>query len=90
MRERCGSAARLVTAALAVAIAGLAATPARAADPYRWCAEYGGDMGGTSSCYFHTLDQCRAAISGNGGFCRQNPYYTGAPEGLPGRAKPRR
>jgi hypothetical protein len=46
------------------------------ADPYRWCAEYGG--GGTN-CYFVTLDQCRAAISGNGGFCRQNGFYDGRP-----------
>ena len=46
------------------------------ADPYRWCAEYGG--GGTN-CYFVTLEQCRAAISGNGGFCRQNGFYDGRP-----------
>ncbi|MBX9826695.1 MAG: DUF3551 domain-containing protein [Xanthobacteraceae bacterium] len=45
------------------------------ADPYRWCAEYGG---GGSNCYFVTLNQCQAAVSGNGGFCRANPFYTGA------------
>jgi hypothetical protein len=47
------------------------------ADPYRWCAEYGGGRGGGTNCYFVTLQQCRAAVSGNGGFCRQNTFYTG-------------
>ena len=47
------------------------------ADPYRWCAEYGGGRGGGTNCYFVTLEQCRAAASGNGGFCRPNPFYTG-------------
>ena len=52
---------------------------AHAGDPYRWCAEYaGGDIGsGGSNCYFVTLEQCRATISGNGGFCTQNQFYTG-------------
>jgi hypothetical protein len=51
------------------------------ADPYRWCAEYGGGGagGGGTNCYFVTLEQCRAAISGNGGFCRQNGFYDGRP-----------
>ena len=45
------------------------------ADPYRWCAEYGaGGDGGSANCYFLTLDQCRAAISGFGGFCRENGF----------------
>jgi hypothetical protein len=48
------------------------------ADPYRWCAEYGGFRGGGgTNCYFVTLNQCRAAISGVGGFCRPNQFYTG-------------
>lgn len=47
------------------------------ADPYRWCAEYGGARGGGTNCYFVTLQQCRAAVSSNGGFCRQNTFYTG-------------
>jgi len=50
------------------------------ADPYRWCAEYGnGDSGGGTNCYFVTLEQCRATVSGNGGFCRQNGFYDGRP-----------
>ena len=35
------------------------------ADPYRWCALYGGGgQGGGRNCYFITLEQCRWAISG--------------------------
>jgi hypothetical protein len=47
------------------------------ADPYRWCAELSlsGDVG--TNCYFMTLEQCRAAISGVGGFCRPNILYPG-------------
>jgi hypothetical protein len=56
---------------------GAALAPSAQADPYRWCADYGGGRGGGTNCYFVTLQQCRAAISGNGGFCRQNGFYTG-------------
>jgi hypothetical protein len=50
------------------------------ADPYRWCAEYaGGQNGGGTNCWFVTYEQCRAAISGNGGFCRVNTFYDGRP-----------
>jgi hypothetical protein len=61
------------------------------ADPYRWCAEYGGSGGGGggTNCYFVTLEQCRAAISGNGGFCRENGFYDGRPVTTPGSAIPR-
>ena len=52
------------------------------ADPSRWCAEYGGFFGGGgTNCYFRTLQQCRAAISGNGGYCRPNTFYTGSGRG---------
>lgn len=48
------------------------------ADPYRWCAQYGGmDGDGGRNCGFVTLEQCRAAISGVGGDCEPNPFYTG-------------
>ena len=63
------------------------------ADPYRWCAEYGGggQGGGGTNCYFVTLDQCRAAISGMGGFCRPNNFYDGrpvvTPEDIPARRR---
>ena len=47
------------------------------ADPYRWCAIY--RARGATNCYFVTLDQCRAAISGLGGFCQPNNFYDGRP-----------
>jgi Protein of unknown function (DUF3551) len=52
-------------------------TPAYA-DPYRWCAQYnGGEGDGGRNCGFVTIDQCRAAISGIGGICEPNQFYTG-------------
>jgi hypothetical protein len=73
----------LVFVSLAALIGGLSATPARA-DPYRWCAEYGGSGGGGhTSCYFNTFAQCQASVSGVGGFCRQNPFYDGRPVTTP-------
>jgi hypothetical protein len=62
-------------------LAGSAVQPAHA-DPYRWCAQYGGRNGGTN-CYFVTYEQCRAALSGNGGFCNPNPFYDGRPVTTP-------
>ena len=46
------------------------------ADPYRWCAHYG-MRGGGINCGFVTLAQCRATVSGIGGFCAENQFYTG-------------
>jgi Protein of unknown function (DUF3551) len=69
--------------ALTAAVAGLLAigvltyADGAKADPYRWCAEYGGGRGGSTNCYFVTLEQCRATVFGNGGFCRPNTFYTG-------------
>lgn len=67
---------RVALAALAILVVGFSADRA-SADPYRWCAQYGGLVGGPTNCYFMTLRQCHAAISGVGGFCRPNPFYTG-------------
>ena len=47
------------------------------ADPYRWCAVY--SARGATNCYFTSLDQCRAALSGMGGFCQPNNFYDGRP-----------
>jgi hypothetical protein len=41
----------------------------------------GGVEGGMISCYFLTLEQCRATVLGVGGFCRVNLGYDGRPEG---------
>ena len=58
----------------AVALAGIA-RPAAAIE-YPWCAQYsGGDTGGGRNCGFFTLEQCRATVSGIGGFCEPNLFY---------------
>lgn len=62
----------------AVGAAFFTATAARAEIQYPWCAEYGGDDANAVNCGFTTLAQCRATISGMGGFCHENPAYTGA------------
>ena len=54
------------------------------ADPYKWCALYSmGRGGGAQNCYFVTLEQCRAAVSGVGGFCKENLFYDGRPVRTP-------
>jgi len=68
---------RIVFVALVAVLAAPAFDGARA-DPYRWCAIYGGE-GGYQNCYFMTLEQCQAAVSGTGGFCTPNPFYDGRP-----------
>src|SRR5262245_1710647 len=44
-------------------------------DPYPWCAVYSDDAGGASNCGFLTIEQCRATVSGIGGFCEPNQFY---------------
>jgi len=53
--------------------------------PYKWCAVYSGRDGSTN-CYFITLEQCRATVSGAGGFCQPNGFYDGRPVETPGSA----
>ena len=67
---------------LAAGLMLLGATAAQA-DPYKWCAQYGGRSGGGTNCYFVTLQQCQAAISGIGGFCRRNNFYDGRAQRTP-------
>ena len=69
--------ALFIAAALAPVVA---PTPARAQIYYPWCANYGGDMGGSSNCGFSTYEQCRATIHGMGGSCDRNPFYSQAAE----------
>jgi Protein of unknown function (DUF3551) len=47
-------------------------SPAQAQN-YPWCADYAGF--GSQNCGFTTLQQCQAALSGNGGFCNANTQY---------------
>ena len=70
---------RAVLALFFSVIAGSSINSAQA-DPYRWCAVYRG----SSSCYFMTPEQCRAAVSGFNGFCTPNNFYDGRPVTMPG------
>jgi len=67
----------MIVTTLAAAAVWTASSGIASADPYRWCAQYSGRAGGTN-CYFVTRAQCQAAVSGVGGFCRPNPFYTGS------------
>ena len=70
---------RVATAFLFAIVTTSAAEPAKA-DPYRYCAVYGSfGGGGVESCYYVTLEQCRATVSGLGGFCKESPWYDGLP-----------
>ena len=40
---------------------------AASADSYKWCAV--DSSGGGTNCGFVTIEQCRATVSGQGGFC---------------------
>jgi uncharacterized protein DUF3551 len=78
---------RYVFAVLISLVAGSAFSSAKA-DPYKWCAIMGGgEDGGMISCYFLTLEQCKATVTGVGGFCRVNLWYDGRPEGSPPAAQ---
>jgi len=48
-------------------------------DPYPWCAVYGGRGDGGTNCGFLTIEQCRATVSGIGGFCTPNQFYNPRP-----------
>jgi hypothetical protein len=56
-----------------------AAPLAAHADPYKWCAVYGGYSDSRESCYYMTQAQCLASVSGVGGFCKPSPWYDGRP-----------
>jgi Protein of unknown function (DUF3551) len=56
---------------------------------YPWCAQYG-EQSGARNCGFSTYQQCSAAISGNGGYCEQNPLYRPGAEPAPARLRSRR
>jgi len=76
---------------MCVVLLGGLSTETAIADPYKWCAVYGGgdDSGGTN-CYFVTIEQCRAAVSGVGGFCEPNQFYDGRAVMTPEERQPAR
>lgn len=65
----------------AILSAGALLVPTAGHAEYPWCAQYGGrNGGGGRNCGFVTWEQCMATVSGMGGFCQRNQFYTG-PEG---------
>ncbi len=60
------------------------ADPASAQN-YPWCAQYASP--GSINCGFSTWEQCRAALSGNGGYCAENPMYHPGPESVARRPR---
>ena len=76
------------TAKLALAtfaFAAVFAAGAANAESYKWCAVYGGSGAAPTNCGFATLEQCRATVSGMGGYCAVNSFYTGAEKRKPHR-----
>ncbi len=59
-----------------------------AADPYKWCALY--SAYGAMNCGFVTIEQCRATISGAGGSCVPNQFYSGPDKELAKRIRKHR
>jgi len=63
---------RAMLAVLILSLPTLASEPIRAEITYPWCAQYARQG---RNCGFSTYEQCRAAQSGNGGYCLENPMY---------------
>jgi hypothetical protein len=76
-------------AAVAIAAMAALARPAAAIE-YPWCAQYGGRGDGGRNCGFSTFEQCMVTVSGIGGFCERNSFYTGPAERPAKRARKRR
>jgi Protein of unknown function (DUF3551) len=72
----------LLGCGLAAAFAGEATAHGRPI--YPWCAFYNA-TGGIVECLYSEIAQCRASVSGVGGFCYQNPQFV---EALPPRRVP--
>jgi hypothetical protein len=58
----------ILTALAAVGALAAAQSPTS----FPWCMK---GAGGGTSCYFHSYQDCRATLSGLGGWCIRNPYY---------------
>jgi hypothetical protein len=75
----------LVAGAAFGAATAVPGAPARAEVEFAWCA-IGGASGGSQSCSFNTVEQCRYYVTASGGFCQQNPRATAFAE-MPKRAR---
>jgi len=79
---------RAAALAIAAVIMMMNIQHSRADTTYPWCAQYG-EPGGARNCGFATYGQCRAALSGNGGYCEENPTYRPTASAAPASRKPR-
>jgi hypothetical protein len=64
------------TAFVAIAATVLASSPSRAEIEYPWCAITSTGQAGGPSCYYATLDHCKAFLAGQAGFCQPNARAT--------------
>jgi len=78
---------RTIPIILVLTISILAPQPSRAEVLYPWCAQYARDG---RNCGFSTYEQCRATVSGTGGYCLENPLYRPGAEGAPYGRRARR
>jgi hypothetical protein len=62
--------------------------PSNEAHAAPWCAHYNTGLNDCGSYY--TFEQCRAAVSGVGGFCSQNPFEAAYFGGAEARRRHRR
>jgi Protein of unknown function (DUF3551) len=58
-----------IVLAVTLVVGSLSAAPAQA----RWCASVQGPDGGFVTCGYKSWQQCRAALSGQGGICYPDP-----------------
>ena len=87
--------ARLLGCLLGLGLAAMAGVEARAQDeglfPWQvsrnhpWCAFE--NATGRTECLYNSIAQCRASVSGVGGFCERNPAFVAAPPPPPRRAR---
>ena len=74
---------------LAITLAALSLSIGGARADGTWCAHYG-TRGGATNCGFYSFEQCRATVSGIGGFCQASPGTTSGVTREPRRRSYRR
>jgi Protein of unknown function (DUF3551) len=78
----------VLVALMLLTTAAMAPRPA-AAHNYPWCATYYDSSRGMKQCAFATYEQCLVTVSGIGGHCSTNPFYSPSPYAEHHRAKSR-
>jgi hypothetical protein len=78
---------RICLIAAMIGVASVIAPEAKA-QYYPWCATY--HRIGAENCGFVTFAQCRANVSGIGGFCYRNPWHYAVPAPGPVYRRPYR